>query len=175
MRGASKRSAILLFSLMLILATLACEGAPRQSGMSEVQEKELEDIRERFRHERNYELPMGSCWTVAHCADPKEVEKEMPTLDLLGLETEEALQFEGVTDANVLKRKMAGLMKSRDVVIRGFGAIIMGVIGDQAYATDVAELLREKPFWAKYRSDEFLVNSDRSCAAVALGVMGAKE
>jgi HEAT repeat protein len=82
-----------------------------------------------------------------------------------------ASKNEATGSAQEFKSKMAAFLNSKDDIVAGFAATVLGISGDLSYAPRIARLLdKEEP-----TDDEAHPISSRSRAAVALSLMGARE
>lgn len=148
--------------------TLSAQLAPGE-------QKDYELLKKRFRiHE---DLLNAAAWTLCHCADEKEVKALEKTLNLLQAfsDTNQVAKLVDAGGIKTFKNSIATLLKNKDPVVRGFGAILLAVIGDPAYKSEIAGLLADKSGRPPKEEDRLLYNFDRSRAAMALGLMGAKE
>jgi HEAT repeat protein len=154
-------------------------GQPRATELSPGEQKEYELIQERLRNQQ--ELLSRHSWTLVHCADEKEIKAAERTLNLLQAfyDTNQIAKLIEAGGVKEFKSNAASLLKNKDPVVRGFGAVLLAVIGDAAYKSDIAKLLADKrgppPKEDDGVSDKVWYNFDRNRAAVALGLMGAKE
>ena len=144
--------------------------------MQTVETKEVADFVNRLRQERLINLLQSATWTLTHdYRDFKRVEEVMDYVQkfLLALDANEkgnpaALsQFGGLKS---FKDQLAKWLLDSDQSIRAYSAVMLGICGDRAYAKHLANLL--KP--TKSNRDE-LIDYDRGRAAMALGLVGAKE
>jgi HEAT repeat protein len=153
--------------------TLAGEPQPTQLSPAEQQEYEL--VRKGLREHEDL-LTAGS-WTLVHCADEKEVKHVEKTLNLLQAFAD-AKQIPKLVEAGGVKQfkdNVTNLLKNKDPVVRGFGAVLLAVIGDTVHKSDIARLLEDKRGSPPKEEDRLLYYFDRSRAAMALGLMGAAE
>lgn len=164
-----------------VLVTLPCLAMQQQGGshmasaarppVGQDNQDELQRVRARFQDELYQELLLGASWRLSHCADPSQVKENQTALEATGAVVfdEAALNEPGRLKA--LNEQVATLLEAEDPTIRGFEAIVLGVIGHPASAPKIAKLLD--------RTDKVLAEqnrlSPRGQAAIALGILGAKQ
>lgn len=162
---------------------------PPAAGISPGEQKEYDRIQKRLRDYKAHLI--GASWTLCHCADQKELKNVEKTLDLIEAfeHTKGIPELVEAGGVKGVKIRFANLLKNKDPAIRGYGAVLLAVIGDAAYKNNIARLLEDKPAppaKEERRSpydDDFgqaiiasvSYNIDRGQAAMALGLMGAKE
>lgn len=116
-------------------------------------------------------LPQPPGWWLNHGASPEGV-KEFEAVGYpeprAGLATV-AWRAGGWAE---YKLKVAGLLKSEDLVVRGFAALWLADLGDRRYAPDLLRLLQEN---RSADPDGFPRGHDQAYAAIGLGVLGARE
>lgn len=165
---------VALCCLVICLGNIvASQGQAAQLPAGE--QKELERIQNRLRdHE---DLLAAAGWTLCHCADENEIKAAEKTLNFLEAlaSTNQPTELIEAGGIKTFKNNVATLLKNKDPVVRGFSAILLAVIGDGAYQSDIAKLLADKSARPPKEEDRLLYNFDRSRAAMALGLMGAKE
>ena len=177
-----KNAGVLLISGIIISSIVSMAFCSDVNTVSfrpdESEKKQLEEIRKNFQNSRNKNLIDASCWTLIHCAEFNQIEEIDETMTMFAA----LISGEELTDTNKavgvveFKRRIAQLLKNDDIVVRGFGAITLGITGDKAYSKDIAQLLRDKQKKAQGDSfDALFPNYDRSRAAMALGLLGAEE
>jgi len=152
----------------------AVAGQPPAKQLSPEEKREYDRIRKRF---RNHEGLLSSAgWALIHCADEEEVKNLEKTLQPLRAfdGSDQIPKLVEAGGVKAVKREVAKLLKNKDPVVRGFGAILLAVIGDAGCKNDIARLLEDKR-GSPPAEDRFLYNYDRCGAAVALGLMGAEE
>jgi HEAT repeat protein len=174
------------FSLVL-LVVLCCapigshaKGAEAKPGrltsntVSTSAQEEFEKVKQRFLARRNANLLNAAGWTLAHMADTNQTAKIRPILECCGAFTEEGTvaQLEAYGGLSNCTRQVAALLENPDSVVRGFGAVLLAVIGGTNYTKDIAILLDKEP---RRKRNEFAPNFDCSRAAMALGLLGATE
>src|SRR5262249_932032 len=119
----------------------------------------------------------AASWTLDHCADQKEIKQVEKTLSLLAAfaDTNQIPKLVEAGGVGRFKENVANLLKSEDPVVRGFAALLLAVLRDAGHKRDIARLLEDKHGSTPKEDDRLLYNFDRSRAAMALGLMGAKE
>ena len=152
-------TAIVISSLSMVLA-----GGPMGQSAAE--------FRARWTDERNGKLVMGALWVASHYehADEKRVEEVLGPVHLyveaVGRGDGAALEQESI---KAFKERVSGLLRDEDQSLRALAAVLLGVCGDKSYASRIAVLLEP-------RADLDVVPPfDRGRAAIALGLVGAKE
>lgn len=171
------RASFLAFCCLIVGTADAVAGQPPAKRLSPTEQKEYETIQKRFLDPRNEGLMNAGGWTLCHCADEKEVKKVEKALNRCQAfadsnQIPQIVEAGGITG---IKGGVADLLKNKDSVVRGFGAILLAVIGDVTYKNDIAKLLKDKRGSPPESEDKLFHNFDRSRAAMALGLMGAKE
>jgi len=108
-------------------------------------------------------------WALTHAGRLKnEVDESM---ELLVTFLDKASKNEDAGSAKEFKSKMAAFLNSKDDIVAGFAATVLGISGDLSYAPRIAKLLeKEEP-----PDDQTQPITSRSRAAVALSLMGARE
>lgn len=138
-------------------------------------QQEYQHIRQRLReHEA---LLTRASWTLCHCADEAELARIEGTAMLLGAFVDDK-QLPKLVEAGgvkAFKEETAGLLKNKDPVVRGYGAIVLAVVGDAAYKERIAKLLEDENCRSAVTEFACFKNLDRRDAARALGLMGAEE
>jgi HEAT repeat protein len=125
----------------------------------------------RWKDERNSKLALGAMWTASHSdvgPDRWEAAFQPAYLFMEAIEKGDraSLDPKGI---KAFKDRLSGMLKDDDQAIRAFAALLLGVCGDKSYANQVAVLLRPRR-----ATGDFPVY-DRGRAAMALGLLGAKE
>lgn len=124
----------------------------------------------RWNDEVNKKLVLGALWTASHTTtDERMGEVFDPVAQYL-----EALR-DG--DRSVLrpdriaefKKRASTLLDHHDQALRALGAVLIGVSGDKSYAAALGRLLEPMSI------PGLLPRFDRGRAAIALGLVGAKE
>lgn len=179
---------IALHGLVFCLGDSA-SAQPQATELPPREQDEYDRIQKRLRDYRGYLT--SADWTLGHCADPKELKSVSKTLALRWA-FEDTKQIPKLVEAGGVKGgkiRFAKLLENKDPVVRGYGAVLLAVIGDTAYKKSIARLLEDKPAPPTieehgFPSDEdrdkaaialMFRNYDRGQAAIALGLMGAKE
>jgi hypothetical protein len=150
-------------------------GQPQPQQLSPGEQKEYDLIQKRFRDHEDLLNAAGG--TLSHCADAKDSQGVEKTLNLLKAFAD-SRQIQKLVEAGGVKPfkdNVAILLRNKDPVVRGFGAVLLALIGDAGFKSDIAQLLQDKPGSPPSGLDRLLYNWDRSQAAVALGLLGAKE
>ncbi len=178
MNIAHRYPAIVSFAVLCCLVTCPVNTSaarPQGAQLSAGEKKEYKLIQKRLRD--HDELLSAAGWTLIHCADQKELKNLGKTLILFRafMDPKEIPRLVEAGGIKGLKTRVASLLKSKDPVVRGFGAIQLAVIGDAAYKSDIAKLLADKAGPAPKQGDRLLYNYDRSRAAMALGLFRAKK
>lgn len=162
--------------LLVISLSLAALGLPRaalcatppapqvSSGRGE-----WEALQKRFNEPRNYNLLISGTWTLIHVSRADAEVKEL--LNLVGT-LSETFERQTVGGAAGFKEKVASFLKSGDDTVGGFAATLLAATGDVGYAPRIAELLTKKE---PPEDDHTHPLTSRGRAAVALGLLGAKE
>ncbi|MFA5191416.1 MAG: hypothetical protein WC740_11855, partial [Verrucomicrobiia bacterium] len=160
--------------------SLACSWSnaadkPQAIGPPPAEQQDYDLIKQRFRiHE---DLLTWSSYTLCHCADQKEVKAVEKTLNLFWAfaETNGFTKLIEAGGVQTFKANVAAFLENKDPIVRGYGAILLATIGDTAYKANIARLLADRSGPPPSRADSLLCNYDRGRAAVALGLMGARE
>lgn len=167
-------SLVILCSLSAFFGN-AKDGQSQTAQLSPEEQKEYELIQKRLHDHEG--LLNGACWTLIHCANEKEVQSVMKTLNLLQT-FGDSTQIPKLAEAGgikLFKDNLASLIENKDPVVRGFAALLLAVIGDTGYKKNIATLLEDKTGPSSAEDDRLLYNFDRSRAAMAMGLMGGKE
>lgn len=151
-----------VISLSLILA-----GVPLAAGFSQNADAFLA----RWNDPTNAKLVRGALWTVGHSDVTEEeagdhLDRVQKYLEAVSNRDRTALQPAAI---KAFKERLSGLLDARSQGLRALAAVLLGVCGDRAYATQIAVLLQERGV-----TDD-LPRFDRGRAAIALGLLGAKE
>ena len=118
----------------------------------------------------------SAMWTLTHdYSDYKRSDEVMKTVlkYLQAFEKNnkgESKDLDQLGGEKALKDKLANWLTDEDQSIRAFSAVMLGVSGDKSYAPKLANLLQER----KYKESD-LIHYDRGRAAMALGMVDAKE
>ncbi len=169
----------LLLTFTLVFVTNAeCQNRP-QHIPQQLSSKQLNDVDafiERLKKQEHLNILQGALWTVTHdYADFKHMGEVLTSFqtyfEAIGkYEKGDVSTLDQMGGIKSFKEKLSSWLKDDDQAIRAFAAIILGISGDKAYASQVANLLIDR----KHTGDELRVY-DRGRAAIALGLMGAKE
>jgi HEAT repeat protein len=134
-------------------------------------------LRARFMDQRYQVILSGILWSVSHAAESRE------TLDqFFGLLKSAGPAIDG-DDPNLLKDlggvtgfkgRLVTLARSNDDAVAAGAAIMLGICGDQRYASELAQLLK-KTDRPGTDDGEFHPVTVRGRAAMALGLLDAKQ
>ena len=160
-------------ALFCLIDFNACQLQATQ--LSPEEQKEYELVQKGLR--KHDDLLTAAGWTLTHCADKKEIKQVEKTLSLLNAfaDTNQIPKLVEAGGVVRFKENVANLLKSEDPVVRGFAALLLAVVGDAGRKRDISRLLEDKQGSPPKEDDRLLYNFDRSRAAMALGLMGAKE
>jgi len=164
--------------VVLAFGIAGCSDQPQAKQLSPGERKEYERIQARFLEPWNHDLMISVSWTLGHCAGEKGMKGAEKSVDLVWafiIDTNQIPKLAEAGGVKAFKDDVASLLKNEDPVVRSFGAVSLAVIGDAAYKSDIARLIEDKRGSPPKEEDRFLYNFDRSRAAMALGIMGAKE
>jgi HEAT repeat protein len=116
-------------------------------------------------------LPWPAGWTLGHAAS-EEGQKEVERIGYAN--TTQTLEAAVLKAGGWEKYKadVASLLKSKDVVVRGFAAVWLADLGDRAYTKDLLALLESN---AVPTTNNIFPDSDRGAAATALGILWARD
>jgi hypothetical protein len=125
------------------LCVIACAWAASARGGGR---QEWEALQKRMSEPRNVNLIVSGTWTLIHGAEADAEVKEL--LNLIGILSE---PFDGqkVGGAAGFKDGAASFLKSKDVVVSGFAAQALVLMGAEEHAADVVPLL-ERGFGGKH-------------------------
>ncbi len=153
---------LLLGSMMVAAGQRATQNEARGS-------QEVKELALRFQNPQSINLITSQMWALTHAGTLKnEVDESMK---LLVTFLDKASKNEDAGSAKEFKSKMAAFLSSKDDIVAGFAAIVLGISGDLSYAPRIANLLdKEEP-----PDNQTRPNTSRSRAAVALSLMGARE
>ena len=98
----------------------------------------------RFQNPRSINLITSEMWALTHAGSLKnEVDESM---ELLVIFLDKASKNEDAGSAKEFKSKMAAFLNSKDDIVAGFAATVLGISGDLSYAPLIAKLLdKEEP------------------------------
>lgn len=114
-------------------------GQAQTETLSPEEQKEYELVCQRLRSHAG--LINAAAWTLCHCADEKELKAVEKTLNLLQTFAD-SRQIPTLVEAGGVKQvkdNVADLLRNKDPVVRGFAAVLLAVIGDPAYKSDIAK------------------------------------
>lgn len=170
---------IFVFNVLIFFICLTNSHASKASEnqLLPSEQNEYETIRKNFLDPKNYDLMNAVTWSLIHCADEKELTKIESILNLPGafIDDKQLSLLVNAGGIKGFKSSTSNLLKNNDPVIRGYGAILLAVIGDHSYKKDIAVLLEDKPQSPPESYKRNFYYFDRSRAALALGLLGAKE
>ena len=131
--------------------------------------QEVEQLAQRFQNPQSINLITSQMWALTHAGRLKnEVDESM---GLLVSFLDKASKNEDAGSAKEFKSKMAAFLNSKDDIVAGFAATVLGISGDLSYAPQIAKLLdKEEP-----PADQTQPITSRGRSAVALSLMGARE
>ncbi len=131
--------------------------------------QEVKQLALRFQHPQSVNLITSQMWALTHAGMLKNEVDE--SIELLVTFLDKASKNEDAGSAKEFKSKMAAFLNSKDDIVAGFAAIVLGISGDLSYAPGIAKLLDKK----EPPDDRTKPITSRSRAAVALSLMGARE
>jgi len=153
---------LLLVSVMITMGQSASQKEPGGSW-------EAKQLALRFQNPRSINLITSEMWALTHAGRLKDEVDE--SIELLVTFLDKASKNEDAGSAKEFKSKMAAFLNSKDDIVAGFAATVLGISGDLSYARRIAKLLdKEEP-----PNDQAKPITSRSRAAVALSLMGARE
>lgn len=161
--------------LIMILFTCSMMVATGQSAVSE-DGQEWSQLVKRFSDKRLVNFVASGMWTLTHAGESKEEIKEIVELfKLLDTSDKQNSSFANNNErAKSFKDKFAGFLDSKDDIVAGFAATMLGIAGDLRYAPAIAKLLDKKD--PPDDPNKFTPQvSSRGRAAVALSLMGSRE
>ena len=166
--NSTNRQTTSLFVLCCLVVCLGNAAAGQvRAALPPGEQNEYELVQKRLRNHED--LLTAATWTLCHAADEKEIKGVEKTLNLLQAFADNA-QIPKLIEAGGVKRfkdNVGKLLENSDPVIRGFGAVLLAIMGDEGYKSEIARLLEDKR--RAPRREELLYNFDRSRAAMALG------
>jgi len=161
-------------TIYLAVACTCCDRHPLlQSDTNPAFAESVKGIQERIRSERHAAIMKGVKWALIHCAEQDEEKAHDVLSTLTAIEHGEFLQVRGLEGLTRFREQARDLLRSRDVIVRGFGALVLAVIGERSSVQSIADLLRGQPVGDA--EDLSFVGWDRHIAAVALGILEARE
>ena len=127
----------------------------------------------RWKDETNGKLVLGALWTASHSVDYPDEKHAGEVL------TRVVQDVEAISNGNraalepgaiqAFKERLSVLLQDDVQGIRALAAVLLGVCGDKSYASRIAVLLEPRTVTGT------LPRFDRGRAAIALGLVGAKE
>ena len=129
----------------------------------------------RLKIEKYQNLYSGSMWTLIHdYKDENQIDTVLKTFQsyleaFAKYEKGDVIALKELGGFKSFTAQLAKWLDSPEQCVRAFAATMLGVSGDTAYAARIADLLKRTE-----SKDELLIY-DKYAAAVALGVLGAKE
>ena len=173
MRLLSHTCSLLISLVFMTIVTTAQSTAPNVIDGR----REWEELQKRFNEPRSYNLITSGMWTLTHAGESKkEVEEVIRLLTVLSnsFAKQDPALLKEIGGARGFKDRMAALLNSKDDVVAGFAATMLGISGDLRYAAAVAKLLDKKD--PPEDTDDWHPEvSSRGRAAVALSLLGARE
>ena len=145
------------------------------SGQLPSEQYQVAQFSQRLKNKRLRNILDGAFWTFAHdYAEYKHMDETMKTIGdfleaIAKYENGDRAPLEQLGGIKAFKEKLAYWLNDDDQAIRAFAATLMGVIGDKAYAPQLANLLKDKKYAAEH------LGYERGRAAMSLGLVGAKE
>jgi HEAT repeat protein len=135
------------------------------------QAQSTDEFLARWKDKRNSELALGAMWTASHSdVSPERWEAAFqPAYMFMEAIEKGDPSSRDPKSIKAFKDRLSGLLKDEDQAIRAFAALVLGVCGDKSYANQVAVLLKPR------RATGDFPPYDRGRAAMALGLLGAKE
>ena len=138
--------------------------------------KDAADFLLRIKEERFRNLFQSATWTLTH--DYREFRRVEEVMNYVQGFLEALAAYEKGNPATLtklgglrsFKDQLAKWLTDTDQSIRAYAAVMLGICGDRAYASQLANLLKN----TKYSRDD-LLHYDRGRAAMALGLIGANE
>jgi len=166
-----------LLVLALVCAPFAVAGQDAPTAEAE-QRREWEQLVKHFKEPRSVNLITSGVWTLTHGGESREeVEALMKLLLLLAdsSQKQDPAPLKETGGARGFKDKLAAFLDSKDDVVAGFAATMLGMAGDARYAPALAKLLDKKG--PPEEEDELLGDkiTSRGRVAVALSLLGARE
>jgi hypothetical protein len=170
---------LLILTLFLSSLTFAdCANAKefRSGYVQEPQSQDADEFLSRWKDQRHRNLFESATWTLTHdYSDSKRVDEVLKSVqsyfEALGkYEKGDRSSLDRMGGVKAFKDKLSGWLTDSDQAVRAFSAVMLGISGDKSYAPQLANLLKER----KYK-DSDLLHYDRGRAAMALGLVGAKE
>src|SRR5687768_2540776 len=132
------------FLLSILLPFTTAVATAQSASQKEAEGRpEWELLLKRFNEQRSYNLITSEMWTLTHAGESKkEVEEVMRLLILLSnsFAKQDPALLDEVGGAKGFKDKMAALLNSKDDVVAGFAATMLGISGDLRYAPAVVKL-----------------------------------
>ncbi len=162
--------------IAVLLAMVAPGVDAKQAFAVGPSESESQTIRRIQKEMEDKTLPEPPMWTLIHMAAEKEKEEALEAFcsekpdDNTPWDLAVVIQKGG--GLHNYRKRIAGLLKSRDATVRGFAVVWLADLGDRTYAKGILALLESDNL---PDAGGFNKNWDRGQAAFALGVLGAQE
>jgi hypothetical protein len=119
----------------------------------------------------------NTTWTLIHdYSDSKKVDIVLKVFagflkTVEDYENKPSEKANSIDEYNKFKDKLISWTKDKDQSIRAFASTLIGITGDKSLIDNLLNLLNEK----KTKESEFEIVYDRRQAAIAIGLLGAKE
>jgi hypothetical protein len=148
----------------------------RVSINQELESKDISRFLTRLKDLRLQNLLESATWTLTH--DYSEIKRVDEVLEYVQSFFEALSEYEKGS-ASLLSRlggfkgfkdKFAQWLNDDNQAIRAFAAVMLGISGDHAYASKLADLLKPRSY-----TRDGVIQYDRGRAAMALGLVGATE
>ena len=166
---------ISVLTVSLTITTALSANPKHNSQSAPEQSQQTDEFIKRLKDERALGLMESATWTLTHDYSKfSRVEEVLNTMkayfEAIGkYELGDRSSLEQIGGVKAFKDKMAALLTDDDQAVRSFAAIMLGISGDRTYAPQIAKLLKGMKQVRKYG------HYDRGRAALALGLLGAKE
>ncbi len=167
----------LRITISLVLSVLCAAHVPvRAAVVQQVEMKDAADFLNRLKQERLRNLYQSATWTLTHdYRDSKHMEEVLTYVQkfmeaLIAHEKGNSASLSKLGGLKGFKDQLAAWLTDNDQAVRAYAAIMLGVCGDGAYAKQLGSLLESRP-----NGRDELIQYDRGQAAMALGLVGAKE
>jgi HEAT repeat protein len=145
---------------------------PQEAATRELTPEDKEILRE-LSDEMNDPILSWEGWILGHCASEAGGARAGKLFAPFGESMEAGLAAIG--GAQGLREALRGMLTDEDPVVRGFAAAMLAVVKDQDSKEKIAALLRRPDTPPAEEWQEEYNHWDRSRAAMALGMLGAKE
>ena len=133
------------------------QNASPQTAQTQVQDNAA--FIERFKKPEHLNLLQGALWTLTHDYDDfKHMQEVLKTfqgyLEAIGkYETGDRAALESLGGVKGFKDKLAKWLIDEDQAVRAFAAAMLGISGDNSYAPQVANLLKD----GKYKENDLII------------------